>query len=113
MNREDLKNTLNKFMPSIVFTSEMASNPEKYLGKEMYVLGYDYKEKQIDYDVYFNREEAENAYNVRAIYNKNKDYSYTLDKCIVRESELETIENLKNSYNAEDYDNEYPDEEEM
>lgn len=65
---------------------------KKNLGKEVYVVGIDHQNVQQDYFVYFNLEEAKEHYNILNNKNESKDYSYTLEKCIVKESELETEE---------------------
>lgn len=93
-NRLTNKEQKKEFMTDIEFMREW----NKYLGKEVYVVGLDYKGTQQDYFVYFNLDEAKKRYNILNDKNEyNKDYSYTLDKCIVKEDELETIENLKDS----------------
>ena len=65
---------------------------EKNLGKEVYVVGIDYKGVQQNYFVYFNLDEATNHYNILKDKNTSENYSYTLEKCIVKESELEIQE---------------------
>lgn len=64
----------------------------KNLGKEVFVVGLDCEGIQQDYYIYYNLEEAKEHYNNLKEPNFDKKWSYTLYKCIVRESELETIE---------------------
>lgn len=65
---------------------------KKYLNKEVFVVGYDYEGAQQDYEVYDNYEEAKKVFDTRCERNNNSKYSFTFEKCIVRENELETIE---------------------
>lgn len=65
----------------------------KYLEKIVYVIGFDFKGVQQDYDIYDNYNEALENYNNLKNNNIDKTASYTFDKCIVHENELETIEN--------------------
>lgn len=62
------------------------------LDKEVFVVGLDCEGIQQDYYIYYDLEEAEKQYNNLNNYNKDSKWSYTLEKCVVRESELETIE---------------------
>lgn len=64
----------------------------KNLGKEVFVVGLDCEEIQQDYYIYYDLEEAKKQYNILNDNNKDSKWSYTLEKCVVRESELEPIE---------------------
>ena len=67
-------------------------NFEENLGKEVYVVGHDKDGIQQQYDVYDNYEEAKSSYETLSKSNKDKSWSYTLEKCIVKSDELEAIE---------------------
>ena len=67
-------------------------NNDKYLNQYVFVVGFDYKGSQTDFEVYDNYEEAKERYSTLNEKNINKDCTYTLEKCIVKSDELETIE---------------------
>ena len=62
------------------------------LDKEVFVVGLDCEGIQQDYYIYYDLEEAKKQYNILNDNNKDSKWSYTLEKCVVRKSELETIE---------------------
>ena len=65
---------------------------EKFLNQIVFVVSFDCENIQQEFEVYDNYEEARQRYDCLKRYNKDKKWSYTLDKSIVKSDELETIE---------------------
>lgn len=67
---------------------------KKNNGKIVYTVSIECQEIEQDYFIYLNFEEAKQHFKNLKLRNADKNYSYTLNKCIVKNNECKIIDTI-------------------